>query len=355
MGRQIVKYFMFPDATGSAVQAGVGAGGDNYDLAGNVTFTGLGPGIYLYQTRDSAGHVTEVTSDKGTAPSASGPSYVLFTNATYNPFGALSSRLLGNGMTEKRYYDQRGRMTSISQSKTGSTIGYSSSAEYAPNGNVIMSNDSVNKNWVYQYDSLNRLTGASSAAGLNLSWVYDSFGNRWSQSASGTGSAPQPSFTFTGNNNRTDNGIGYDAGGNVQIDNLNQGYVYDAEGRISSATLFSGGSATYKYDSEGNLVYENGGRGTQLFQRNAAGQAVFIQMPTGYAGPFYDFSAYIDGELVGTWENQSFTWIGKDWLGTKRYETSSTLDATSNVAPTYRNSYTNLPFGDALSSIGFSP
>jgi YD repeat-containing protein len=265
----------------------------------------------------------------------------VFSNATYTPWGAVSSRLLGNGLTETIKYDNRERVTSITQSKLGSTVGYSVSIEqYAPNGNVIVANDSVNGNWIYQYDSLNRLNGASSSSGLNLSWLYDSFGNRWSQSASGSGSAPQPSFTFTGNNNRTDpsNGLDYDAAGNVQIDNLNQSYNYDAEGRISSASLFTGGTATYKYDSEGNLVYESGASGVQVFQRNTAGQPVYIYTPTGASGPYYDYMAYIDGELIGTWQNQSFRFIGKDWLGTKRYESTGVGTVASGFQPLYVNS-----------------
>ena len=358
MGRPNGKYYQMPNLLTSAGQPNGGSNGDSYDLAGNVTFTGMGPGIYLYQTRDNAGHVTGVTSDKATTGPLSGVrSQTLFANATYTPFGALSSRKLGNGLTETRTYDKRLRVASITQSMPGSTVGYSVSIEYYPNGNVSVVNDSVNGNWIYQYDSLNRLTGASSSSGLNLSWVYDSFGNRWSQSASGSGSAPQPSFTFTGNNNRTDlsNGLVYDAAGNVQLDNLNQGYTYDAEGRITSASLSTGGTATYQYDSEGNLAYETGGSGSQIFVRNTAGQPVFVYPPDGTTGPYYNFIAYIDGELIGSWENQTFFWAGKDWLGTKRYETTGTGDIGSVAAPIYRNAYTNLPFGDALSSIGFDP
>jgi len=351
MGRETRKIFMMPNATGNAVEPGVGGGGDNFDLAGNIIFTDVGPGVYTYLTRDGAGHVSGITANKG--------SMTIFSQATYTPWGALSSRLLGNGLTETRTYDKRLRVASITQSKPGSTAGYSASIEYAPNGNVTIANDSVNGNWIYGYDSLNRLTNASSASGLNLAWSYDSFGNRWSQTASGSsGSAPQPSFTFTGNNNRTDpsNGLVYDAGGNVQVDNLNQGYAYDAEGRISTVSLMFGGMATYKYDSEGNLVYESGASGTQIFQRNTAGQAVFIYMPYPEAtGPYYDYMSYVDGELIGTWENQAFRWMGKDWIDTKRYESTGVGDASTGIQPAYINSYTSLPFGDALSSIGKDP
>lgn len=359
MGRPTTKYYLMPNLAGTAGQPNGGATGNNYDLAGNVTFTSMGPGIYLYQARDAAGRVTGVTSNKATTNPLSGVvSGVVFANATYTPFGALSSRQMGNGLTETRNYDTRERVTSISQAMPGSTVSYSSSVQqYAPNGNVLIANDSVNGNWVYGYDSLNRLTGASSSSGLNLSWGYDSFGNRWSQTASGSGSAPQPSFTFNGNNNQTDasNGLTYDGAGDVLVDNLNHAYTYDAEGRMTSATLSTGGTATYQYDSDGQLVYETGGSGSQIFVRDAAGHPVFVYAPAGSTGPYYNFMAYIDGELIGSWENQTFFWAGKDWLGTKRYESSGQGDINSTVIPVYRNAYTSLPFGDALSSIGFDP
>jgi YD repeat-containing protein len=161
----------------------------------------------------------------------------------------------GNGLTDSKTYDNRERLLSSSQFQAGSTVGYSVSANYYPNGNVQTSNDSVNGNWTYGYDPENRLGSAVSSAGLNLAWTYDSFGNREAQTASGTGSAPQPSFTFSGNNNQADpsGGFLYDAAGNIITDNLGQNYAYDAEGRISSVSG-AGANAVYQYDSDGQLV-----------------------------------------------------------------------------------------------------
>ena len=58
---------------------------------------------------------------------------------------------------------------------------------YAPNGNILSSNDSVMGTWSYGYDTLNRLTSAQNTgvtsvsaqfANQNGCWTYDAFGNR---------------------------------------------------------------------------------------------------------------------------------------------------------------------------------
>ncbi|MBB5343285.1 RHS repeat domain-containing protein [Tunturibacter empetritectus] len=205
MGRQAGRHFQVPNATGTSVNTSTGSNGENYDLAGNVKFIDNGGGIYVTETRDAAGHVTAASSNKATtALLGTVYSHQIFANATYSPFGALSSRVLGNGLTESRTYDKRGRMNAKSQFQAGSSIGYNVSLTYYPNGNVNSANDSINGNWTYTYYPLNQLKGATSAAGLILGWTYDSFGNRKTQTASGTGSAPQPSFTDSGNTNRAD-------------------------------------------------------------------------------------------------------------------------------------------------------
>lgn len=84
-----------------------------------------------------------------------------------------------------------------------------------------------------------------------MSWTYDRYGNRWSQTATGTGAggATQPSLTFNGNTNRAD-GYSYDAAGNLLFDGLNY-YAYDGANRILSVNHQATG---YVYDAEGNRV-----------------------------------------------------------------------------------------------------
>lgn len=71
----------------------------------------------------------------------------------------------------------------------------------------------------------------------------------------------------------------------------------------------------------------------------------------GTSGPYNNGMAYIDGELIGVWDALSFKWLGKDWLGTKRFESQGQSDSASTAVPTYPTPFTSLPFGDGLSSI----
>jgi RHS repeat-associated protein len=352
MGRPAVKVAEDPDATGIALNTSRGWGGQTYDLAGNVITTGYNYGAYISLTRNGAGQVTNVTSNASvTWPVDGVASNTVLANATYTPIGTLSTRLLGNGLTETKTYDNRERLTATMQS-SGSKVIYGSSVGYAANGNVTGSSDTVNGNWTYSYDSLNRILTASVPAGLNLAWSYDSFGNRKTQTASG-GSAPQSSLPFTGNTNRVDSGIGisYDAAGHVTLDNLGQSYNYDAEGRVTAA--FSGKTllAVYEYTSDGDLVYEDSGKGIQVFQRDAEGRPVWTYVPPGGWGPVSTTEIYAD-DWIGAWQDGTVVYAGKDWIGTKRYESFGEGSSISEVTPIPFNSYTSLPFGDNLSSIG---
>ena len=120
---------------------------------------------------------------------------------------------------------------------------------YAANGNLVASSDSVMGDWVYGYDTLNRLTGAVNALSTTAAaqyanatgcWSYDGFGNRGQEAFSTVSSTPcasgandnlgtPVSRAYTALNR--DTGFSYDAAGNVLNDGLNT-YLYDGEGRL---------------------------------------------------------------------------------------------------------------------------
>jgi RHS repeat-associated protein len=138
------------------------------------------------------------------------------------------------------------------------------------------------------------------------------------------------------------------------FDNLGTAYTCDAEERIS--TTGSGEATKYLYDSEGRLIYENGPSGIQIRRYDVEGQMVSNLAefsPTGQ--PFLDIRTYVDGELIGSLQNSSYSWVGKDWLGTKRFESRGKGDVSSGAIYYNPQTYTSLPYGDALSSIGQDP
>jgi hypothetical protein len=62
----------------------------------------------------------------------------------------------------------------------------------AANGNLLSYTDLMNGGWSLSYDNVNRVSTAVATSGvwnnLTLSWTYDSFGNRETQTPSGQNS-----------------------------------------------------------------------------------------------------------------------------------------------------------------------
>ena len=114
---------------------------------------------------------------------------------------------------------------------------------YASNSGLSGANDSVNGNWSYSYDALNRIAGANKAGGTNFTFDVDRNSNRWHE----TPGAQLP-FDSTTNRIASGNGITYDAAGNIVNDGVHSD-SYDAEGRITQVD--GGSTATYFYDALG--------------------------------------------------------------------------------------------------------
>jgi YD repeat-containing protein len=110
---------------------------------------------------------------------------------------------------------------SLTGGTNGTAVVYSLNLGYTGNGNVLSANDSVNGNWAYTYDDMNRLLTSNKNSGqLTFSYDYDRYGNRWHQNAPQGGPAPQFSVSAY---NRLD-GYTYDAAGNVYQDGAHTYY-----------------------------------------------------------------------------------------------------------------------------------
>lgn len=200
-------------------------------------------------------------------------------------------------------------------------------SSYAPNGDVLSVTDAVMGSWTYSYDDFNRLVSGSAAAGpdagLNLSWSYDRYGNRWSQTATGTGSSTvvQPQLSFGGNNRIA--GWTYDADGNLINDSRNT-YSYDAEGRITGLN----GVPAYLYDAEGRRVAKLafGGAVAETYLLDLAGNQV---TELNASGGWSRSNVFAGGRLLATYEgpygtvSAGYHFYLTDWLGTKRMQTTA--------------------------------
>jgi RHS repeat-associated protein len=217
---------------------------------------------------------------------------------------------------------------------------YSYALNYAPNGNVINAADSVNGNWAYSYDSLNRLTLALSPS-TGVSWTYDSFGNRGQQTPV-LGSAPSAAVSYSTSTNRLDN-VCYDAAGNVLDDGpcpLYNGhkYAYDAEEKLISSNY---GETTYIYDAEGRRVAKaNSGTVTNIYFYDVAGHLATEQ---GTAGVLRS-EIYAAGHHFATYQGANIFYNHANWLGTEV--------ARSDANGTLCETLASLPFGDAQQTSG---
>jgi RHS repeat-associated protein len=223
---------------------------------------------------------------------------------------------------------------------------YSFSLGYAPNGDVLTANDSVNGNWTYSYDDYNRLSTAVATNGNGCQESYDEFGNRWSQQPYGSGnSCFASSLTFTGNsgnsnnnNNRMD-GYTYDAAGNLLNDGCHA-YTYDAENRIVNVTAVGPcvGTGTYTYNADGQRIQKVASAGTATYLYDLGGQVV---TEVNSSGVWTRGEVYAGGKHLATYGNGSqgtAYLVQVDWLGTERTRLLPNGDLFETC--------TSLPFGD---------
>jgi RHS repeat-associated protein len=316
-----------------------------YDLLGNMTSSKAPYQEAYTYTYNTAGRLTSMTGSRNDAFTPAN----LLSAVHYNAAGQITSDTLGTGETESYTYTNRNQLQSKTATLNSSTI-YSFNLTFAPDGNILTSNDSANGNWTYIYDPFNRLACSNLAANgtcasptngtPSYTYDYDRYGNRWHQNGQNT-----MMLSFSGNNNRMD-GYSYDAAGNLLSDGTTS-YTYDAENRLISATNSQHGTATYLYDADGRRVHRTGffndscdGTGKRdyiydldghwLVENNGGGTACNVEI---YAGSRHLGSMY--GETV---------FDHTDWLGTSRVRFDFYYKTTQTC--------TSLPFGDALSCHG---
>jgi RHS repeat-associated protein len=266
-------------------------------------------------------------------------------------------------------------------SYTGALPAYSFSGpsnglvQFSLNGNMTNVTDSVMGTWQYNYDTLNRLTGALAAsgtyAGEAITWGYDPFGNRTSQAVTPVGSAAPSSYSIVPSSitgNRLPSNL-YDADGNVRNDGSMQ-YTYDANGHICAGDLdpHPTSMVQYIYDAEGNRVAKGNITGTTTATINGTNYTVASCDATtnGFAltnsyvvglageqiseltGPSYQWShtnVFAGGALLATYSGSDTYFTLTDWLGSKRAEVSAGGCAST---------YASFPYGDGLLTGSFT-
>jgi RHS repeat-associated protein len=250
----------------------------------------------------------------------------------------------------------------------------SGNSGYAANSNIIAYNDSVNGQWSFAYDGLNRLSAGFTSAGVQANpyfcWSYDSFGNRTAQIASdepftstlgscqaATNADVSGSPASYDAQNRLTGALAptYDAAGDVVLTD-SAGYLYDPEGHVCAVNTapISGGTAMveYIYDASGQRVAKgtitswscdpttNGFAMTNQYIRGPGGEQMTELVASGLHMAWEHTNIYVSGSLIATDENDNSGthFRFSDWLGTMRAQT--------NYAGLPEKTCSSLPFGD---------
>ena len=237
--------------------------------------------------------------------------------------------MFGNGVTETRHYDSDYRLTQITA--IGSRNLQNLSYGYDAADNVLSITDAINSgnSQNFDYDALNRLTGARGSYGT-LSYTYDSVGNRLTQYAGRIATT----YAYAPNSNRltaiTSGGVtqsvGYTAAGNISAtgSSPNIGLSYNQAGRL--AAIASGtkkGNTQYVYDAFGQrLAKVTAAWGKTLYQYDQQGHMLEETATANSAAG--DYIYLDDGRLIatffpppGTFPTFTVTdWVRRNWQPT---------------------------------------
>ncbi|MHB9861197.1 LamG-like jellyroll fold domain-containing protein [Streptomyces sp. YIM S03343] len=215
---------------------------------------------------DGTNQNTFTYDDRGLLLSTAGPSGT--SSFAYNGDGAMTSRTDESG-TSAYGYDTAGRLKTVDDGATGSTLTYT----YNENNAVKQIDYGTAKSKrEFSYDSLERITNdkLTSSTGTvlaSISYGWDDNDNLASKTTTGVTGASSNTYNYdwsnrltSWNNGTTTEDYGYDASGNrtrVGGDT----YTYDARNRLTSD-----GHNTYAYTARGTLktITDETGKQTQL-------------------------------------------------------------------------------------------
>ncbi len=210
-----------------------------YDRNGNRTEIGHPEGITATYTHDFADREKTLSLQVG-----ANPPFQLVNTAGYEPFGPLSSLLLGNGLSETRAFDGRYVPTEIRADGTGTLLHWSYTTD--PVGNITAITDVLvpanNRTYTYQ-DNQYFLTQGNGPWGPRA-WTYDRIGNRLTETRGALTDTYAYPASPTGGRNPKLHAITFGSGGTHT-------FSYDAAGNTTQV---------YKSDEVLQLIYDGASR-----------------------------------------------------------------------------------------------
>jgi RHS repeat-associated protein len=217
-------------------------------------------------------------------------------------------------------FNDRGQL--LQQSGRGVNIEYRYSLT-ANDGRLASRKDNVSGEEVsYQYDTLGRLISAATTGtgGWGLSWGYDGFGNRLTQSVT-KGTGPVVNLTVNAATNRiSSSGFVYDANGNQTQWPAGAGTttaVYDVQNRMTSVATANGTEGyTYSAGNQRVLAARSSGTVETLFY-GLGGELLGIYGRTQKASGKYYLSSVIGTRIwfAGRLIESNGSAVARDRLG----------------------------------------
>jgi RHS repeat-associated protein len=306
----------------------------SYDAAGNLETmsSSNAGGVNITYGYDALNRLSGVTDNGKDARPATGS-----TSYSYDEVGNLSGNLYPNGVQTAYVYNNLNRLTSMSVSRTATTL---SSYVYTLGaaGNRESVTEMSGRKVVYTYDDLYRLKSETisldpvTAGNGVISYDYDRVGNRLSRTSS---IAAVPSTTHTFDNNDRLTSDGYDSNGNTIASSSNT-YSFDFENRLTS---LNSGQVSIVYDGDGNRVAKTVGGVTTRYlvdTNNPTGYAQVVEELAVVSGQSSVVRAYVYGnDLISQQQiisgNWSASFYGYDGHGSVRMLT----DSSGVVTDTY--------------------
>ncbi len=279
---------------------------------------------------------------------------------SYAPTAQATAITYGNGLAETLSYNNRlqpQQLATINSTTLANvlsmTLSFVDPVSGHNNGNLMSMSATgaqVIPGRTYTYDSLNRLITMSASGDpsgcTGLSWGYDGWGNRATQTVTGGTCPDASSYTYSQNNNRTD-GFGYDAAGNLTVGTA-YCRVYDAEGRVTQVLTPAPSCgtvlATYVYDAEGKRIEKIVGSSQTHYWYGNNGQ---VLGEWSQAGSIQNDYLYLGGQMLAQYTPTTTYFAHLDHLGSTRLLTS--VSGATLECDDY------LPFGEQLSYSGSHP
>jgi len=310
-----------------------------YDLAGDPISYTDGFGTTITSTYDAAGRPSTVT---GSGTAYSGP---IWASNSYGAVGLLQATL-GNQAVQNLQYNNRLAVQSSSTANSSGTTLYSESLSYFGNMNLQTASDSVNGNWTYTNDTLNRLsTAVSSNTSEGCQYSYDAFGNRTGESATSQSSCFSSSLSVNAANQIA--GYCYDGAGNLldagpcPAAGANHQYFYDGYGDLLSPNDNNSDATSYTVDALGHRVakWSNGALSNQYLY--GIDGNVVAEMDG--SGNWLETNVHAGGQFLAQLQPPGITFRYTDHLGTLR-AWSGPGGAAGTCA--------SLPFGETTTCTG---